>query len=154
LSEGRDDSTAVLDRPESARPTMRGRLRRFRAGVRRRPQLNRAWRCGIGVLGAIVLVLGVIMIPYPGPGWLVVFAGLGILATEFAWAGRLLRWARGHYDRWMAWVGRQHVVVKVLLGLMTCAVVVLTVWLLDGFGLVARLVGLGHWTWLSSPIMA
>ncbi|HVE95418.1 MAG TPA: PGPGW domain-containing protein [Pseudonocardiaceae bacterium] len=25
------------------------------------------------------------MIPYPGPGWLVVFAGLIILGTEFAW---------------------------------------------------------------------
>ena len=153
MTQGREESTSVLERPGPARPTLRGRLRRFRAKVRRRPQLNRAWRCAIGVLGALVLVAGVLMIPYPGPGWLVVFAGLGILATEFAWAGRVLRWARGHYDRWMAWVSRRHIVVKALLGLMTCAVVLLTIWLLGGFGIVANLVGLGHWTWLQSPIM-
>lgn len=154
MTEGREEPTTVLDRPEGKDRTLRGRLRRFRSRVRQRPQLNRAWRCGIGVLGGIVLVVGVVMIPYPGPGWLVVFAGLGILATEFAWAGRLLRWARRHYDHWMAWVSRQHVAVKALLFLMTCAVVLVTLWLLDAFGLVARVLGMGHWTWLYSPIMA
>ncbi len=132
--------------------SLRGRVRRVRRRVRANPRANLAWRVAIGVVGTLVLVVGVIAIPYPGPGWLIVFAGLGILATEFTWAGRLLRFARRHYDRWMAWVGRQNVVVKALLGLLTCAVVLATLWLLGAFSLVAQLVGLGHWTWLQSPI--
>jgi uncharacterized protein (TIGR02611 family) len=132
--------------------TLRTRLRHFRARVRANPRANTAWRIGIGVLGTLVLLLGILAIPYPGPGWLIVFAGLGILATEFTWAGRLLAFARRHYDRWMAWVGRQNIVVKAILGVLTCAVVLGTLWLLGTFYLVAELVGLGHWTWLQSPI--
>jgi uncharacterized protein (TIGR02611 family) len=122
--------------------------------VRARPGWNLAWRIGIGVLGGVVLVLGIIAIPYPGPGWLIVFAGLGILATEFTWAGRLLRFARRYYDRWAAWVKRQNKVVQLLLALATLAFVLATLWLLDALWLVAKIVGLGHWTWLHSPIMA
>lgn len=132
----------------------RVRLRAFRMKVRARPGWNLAWRIGIGVLGGVVLVLGIIAIPYPGPGWLIVFAGLGILATEFTWAGRLLRFARRYYDRWAAWVKRQNKVVQLLLALATLAFVLATLWLLDALWLVAKIVGLGHWTWLHSPIMA
>jgi uncharacterized protein (TIGR02611 family) len=42
------------------------------------------------VFGFTVLVLGVVMIVTPGPGWLVILCGLGILAAEFVWARRLL----------------------------------------------------------------
>lgn len=131
----------------------RVRLRAFRAKVRAHRWWNLAWRTAVGVLGTAVLVAGLIAIPYPGPGWLIVFAGLGILATEFTWAGRLLRFVRRYYDRWVAWVRRQNRVVEALLWLATLAVVLTTLWLLDALWLVARLVGLGHWTWLHSPIM-
>jgi len=50
-------------------------------------------RTAVAVAGFVVLVVGLILIPLPGPGWLIVFAGLAILATEFAWAERLLRYA-------------------------------------------------------------
>ena len=43
----------------------------------------------IGITGVLVILVGIPMIPLLGPGWLVVFTGLAILATEFAWAGRL-----------------------------------------------------------------
>lgn len=42
------------------------------------------------VTGSTVLVVGVIMIVMPGPAILVIPAGLAILATEFAWASRML----------------------------------------------------------------
>jgi uncharacterized protein (TIGR02611 family) len=42
------------------------------------------------VFGFTVLILGVVMIVTPGPGWLVILFGLGILAAEFVWARRLL----------------------------------------------------------------
>ena len=44
------------------------------------------WRAVIGIVGGTVTVLGAIALVAPGPGVLIVIAGLGILATEFAWA--------------------------------------------------------------------
>ena len=45
-------------------------------------------------LGFIVLIIGIMAIPLPGPGWLIVAAGLTILAKDVAWADRLLRYVR------------------------------------------------------------
>ena len=52
--------------------------------------LKQVKRLIIIVVGFTVLILGVIMIVLPGPAILVIPAGLAILATEFAWARRLL----------------------------------------------------------------
>jgi uncharacterized protein (TIGR02611 family) len=48
------------------------------------------WRIIIGVIGGAVTVAGAIALVGPGPGILIVLAGLGILATEFAWAARVM----------------------------------------------------------------
>lgn len=138
--------------PRSTAGALVARLRRVRARVRRHPRANLVWRIAIAVLGTLVLALGVLAIPYPGPGWLIVFAGLGILATEFTWAGRLLRFARHYYDAWSAWLGRQSLLVKLLVATATAAVVLLTLWLLGALGMVAGWVGLDGWTWLRSPL--
>lgn len=121
------------------------RLRSTRRG-------NFVWRTAVGVVGGVVLLVGIITIPYPGPGWLIVFAGLGILATEFDWAKRLLGFAKKYYDRFTEWLGRQNVLVKGLFGLFTCAVVLVTLWLLNALHLVAGWFGI-DWPWLSSPIL-
>lgn len=42
------------------------------------------------VFGFTALALGIVMLVTPGPGWLVILFGLGILAAEFVWARRLL----------------------------------------------------------------
>jgi uncharacterized protein (TIGR02611 family) len=42
------------------------------------------------VFGFTLLVLGFVMFFTPGPGWLTILLGLGILAAEFVWARRLL----------------------------------------------------------------
>ena len=49
-----------------------------------------ALRIGIGVLGTLVVGLGIVLIPFPGPGWAIVILGLAIWAIEFAWAKNLL----------------------------------------------------------------
>jgi uncharacterized protein (TIGR02611 family) len=41
-----------------------------------------------------VVVCGVILLPLPGPGWVVIFAGIAVLATEFVWAQLVLHWAK------------------------------------------------------------
>ena len=48
------------------------------------------WRVIIGVIGGGITVAGSVALIGPGPGILIVLAGLGILATEFAWAGRVM----------------------------------------------------------------
>ncbi len=49
-----------------------------------------AKRLMVLILGAAVLLAGVAMLALPGPGILVIILGLVILATEFAWAERVL----------------------------------------------------------------
>ena len=45
-----------------------------------------ARRVVVGVVGATVLVLGLVMVVTPGPALIVIPVGLAILSLEFAWA--------------------------------------------------------------------
>jgi tellurite resistance protein TerC len=45
----------------------------------------------IGVIGFTILLIGIAMIVLPGPAFIVIPIGLGILATEFVWARSLLK---------------------------------------------------------------
>jgi uncharacterized protein (TIGR02611 family) len=56
--------------------------------------MGNAKRIAVFVVGMVVLLAGVAMIVLPGPGLLVIIAGLAILATEFAWAERALDTAK------------------------------------------------------------
>jgi uncharacterized protein (TIGR02611 family) len=102
------------------------------------------------VLGGLVLAVGVVLIPYPGPGWLVVFGGLAILASEFTWARRLLGVLRRFYDAWRRWLKRRRLAVRLLVYAFTLAVVLATLWVLNAFALVGGWFGV-HWRWLHSP---
>ena len=62
---------------------IRGFAKRSKAG-------KLAWRILIGVLGGTITVLGAFALVAPGPGVLILLAGLGILASEFAWASRAM----------------------------------------------------------------
>jgi uncharacterized protein (TIGR02611 family) len=42
------------------------------------------------LFGFTLLTLGLVMVFTPGPGWLVIVLGLGVLAAEYVWAQRLL----------------------------------------------------------------
>lgn len=56
--------------------------------------LHLSWQVGVFVAGLAVVALGVVLLPLPGPGWLVIFAGMAIWATEFVWAQLVLRWTK------------------------------------------------------------
>jgi uncharacterized protein (TIGR02611 family) len=52
------------------------------------------------ILGGFTLLLvGAVMIFTPGPGWLVIFLGLTVLAAEFVWAKRLMERMKDHGTR-------------------------------------------------------
>jgi tellurite resistance protein TerC len=53
--------------------------------------LRQARRIIVAVIGFTVLLVGIVMIVTPGPGWLVILLGLSILSAEFVWARRWLR---------------------------------------------------------------
>jgi uncharacterized protein (TIGR02611 family) len=69
-------------------------LTRWRERVRRNALLNNMWRLAVFTVGAVVLLAGVTMLVLPGPGWAAIFVGFAILATEFAWARYVVRWAK------------------------------------------------------------
>jgi uncharacterized protein (TIGR02611 family) len=127
------------------------RWARWRDRLRDRPKTEFGYRIAIAVIGLAVLGVGILAIPYPGPGWAIVFLGLAILATEFDWARRLLAYTRERYDKVMAWFKAQGLWVQVLGAAFTAAVVLGTLWLLGALGWAAGLVGVDA-KWLKSPI--
>jgi uncharacterized protein (TIGR02611 family) len=111
-------------------------LRRF---VARNRGLEIAYRAVIGLVGFTIIITGLALIPLPGPGWLIVFAGLAVLSTEFAWAGRLLHYAREKVQGWTEWVLRQPLMVRALIGLVGLAFVA------GAVVIYAKVVGLPGW---------
>jgi uncharacterized protein (TIGR02611 family) len=65
--------------------------------------LHLSWRVLIFVLGLAVVGGGIVLLPLPGPGWLIIFAGIGLWATEFPWAQRVLRWTKRQVKEWTHW---------------------------------------------------
>ena len=140
-----------MKQDEDERPSLRRRWARWRDRLRERRKVEFVYRIVVGVVGLVVFAVGIIAIPYPGPGWAIVFIGLGILATEFDWARRLLAYAKERYDKVMDWFRRQHIAIQVLGGIFTALIVVATLWLLGAVDWTAELVGI-DWPWLNSPI--
>lgn len=128
--DGEDHSTAL---DEAA---TRFGLRRF---VARNRGLEVAYRIAVAIIGFAIIVTGLALIPLPGPGWLIVFAGLAVLSTEFVWAERLLHYARTKVQGWTDWVIRQPLAVRALIGLVGLVFVVGAVAAYD------RLVGFPSW---------
>jgi uncharacterized protein (TIGR02611 family) len=62
--------------------------------IKARRALHLSWQVGVFVVGLAVVVAGIIMLPLPGPGWVVIFGGMAIWATEFVWAQLVLRWTK------------------------------------------------------------
>jgi hypothetical protein len=52
-------------------------------------------KMAIACAGSVVLMLGIALLVLPGPGIPLVAAGLAILGTQFLWARRALRNAKG-----------------------------------------------------------
>ncbi|MFB6518033.1 TIGR02611 family protein [Streptomyces sp. NPDC056401] len=64
------------------------------AFIKARRGLHLSWQVGVFIVGLAVIGAGIAMLVLPGPGWVAIFAGLAIWATEFAWAHLALRWTK------------------------------------------------------------
>ncbi len=108
----------------------RQRLHAWRERLRANAATRKVYRWVVGGVGLVVVIVGLIMVPFPGPGWLIVFIGVAIWASEFHWARRLLTVGRRLLSRWTDWMLRQGWVVRALVTLATIAVVVAMFWVL------------------------
>lgn len=61
----------------------------------------------VGVIGSTIVLFGLALIILPGPAIVVVPLGLAILATEFAWARRLVRRGGAFFNKARRWQRRR-----------------------------------------------
>ena len=73
--------------PPEEHHTLADKLARRRE---RHIQRSMPYRVGFMIVAFAVLLGGIALIPLPGPGWAIVFVGLGMLALEFKWAENLM----------------------------------------------------------------
>ena len=76
-----------------------------RLGLANRPRVRKLI---VGVIGTTVVLLGLTLVILPGPAVLVVPLGLAILATEFAWARRLIKRGGSAWETARRWQWRRH----------------------------------------------
>lgn len=98
----RDIRGEIADAERDDRP-IRRTLRATRAWVSRHPRVEVAYRAVVAVFGTVLTLGGLVLVPLPGPGWLIVFLGLAVLGTEFHWARRLANGLKKLLDRFWQW---------------------------------------------------
>ncbi|MBM0225742.1 TIGR02611 family protein [Micromonospora sp. ATA51] len=124
-SSGRPGVPVVARRRSSWRERVHTTLELIRANPTGRITL----KIFIAIAGAIVVTVGIALIPLPGPGWLLVIAGLGIWAVEYHWARRLLGFTRRHVHAWTRWATSRSLPVRIVLGAVGLVFVAVVVWL-------------------------
>jgi uncharacterized protein (TIGR02611 family) len=95
------------------------------------------WQAGVLLVGMGLVIAGIAMLVLPGPGWAAIILGLIVLASEYAWARRLLdpvrRWARKAADAALdPRVRRRNLIIA---GVLTVVVVGLVAWYVAAYGL-------------------
>ena len=116
----------------------------WRRRIRANPTASRVYRIGVGLVGLVIVVGGLIAVPAPGPGWLIVFVGVSVWASEFEFAQRLLRWGKAKLHAWNQWILASAWWVRIAVGVGTAALVAAIFW--------ALLAWQGFPTWLPEPV--
>ena len=110
---------------------------RARAWARRRRSTHVLWQAGVLLVGMGLVIAGIAMLVLPGPGWAAIILGLIVLASEYAWARRLLdpvrRWAKKAADAALdPRVRRRNLI---LVGAVVVVVAGLVAWYVVAYGL-------------------
>ncbi|MER7167880.1 TIGR02611 family protein [Micromonospora sp. NPDC000207] len=116
-------------KPPTRRHLLRQRLRTTLALIRANPTGRVTLKVAVAIAGALVVTIGIILIPLPGPGWLLVIAGMGIWAVEFHWAKRLLGFTRRHVQGWTRWATTRPLPMRFALGSVGLVFVATVAWL-------------------------
>ncbi|RCS96012.1 TIGR02611 family protein [Brevibacterium aurantiacum] len=103
------------------------------------PHAARLYRIVVGAVGTLIVLIGLLLVPLPGPGWLIVIIGLFVISSEFHWAQRILRFVRVHVERWTHWIMAQPLWVRWTVGAVTAAFVAVVVWA------VFKIIGIPDW---------
>lgn len=96
--------------------------------IRNNPTGRLVLKITIGTLGTLVVALGIVLIPFPGPGWAIVILGLAIWSLEFVWAKSLLEFTKRHVQSWTRWIGRQSLLMRAVIGVVGLIFVAAIVW--------------------------
>lgn len=87
----------------------------WRRRIRRNPHQLRIYRVAVAVAGLLLICLGVVSGPLPGPGGIpLVLLGLAIWSSEFEWAYRLRQRFKAEIRKFRGWSTRRKVVFWVL----------------------------------------
>lgn len=105
----------------SGMPERRSGIKGWLDGIRSTRTGALTLKIVIGVIGTVMVAGGLIMVPFPGPGWLVVFAGLAVLATEFHWAHKVLEFGKQTLHAWSEWYKRQGWTLRIIVLVVTVA---------------------------------
>ena len=133
-----EDRNSIANRMYDKYMFTRDRARTNRA-------LNATWRIIILVIGLSIVGLGIFFLLFPGPGWAAIILGLIVLATEYAWAQRVLNPVRIFSSKIailaMSEEYRYRRMIVVLVGTMGLIVVGYAYWArygatMDGFGFI------------------
>jgi uncharacterized protein (TIGR02611 family) len=56
-------------------------------------------RIGVTIVGGVLVLAGLVFLVLPGPGLVLILAGLAVLATEYVWAQTVLNYAKDKANR-------------------------------------------------------
>jgi uncharacterized protein (TIGR02611 family) len=77
---------------------------RWRGKIRSNPHQLRIYRSLVALAGLLLVCLGFVSGPIPGPGGIpLVLLGLAIWSSEFEWAHRLMMWFKDQLHRYQQW---------------------------------------------------
>lgn len=83
----------------------------WRRRIRRNPHQLRIYRVAVGLAGLLLICLGVVSGPLPGPGGIpLVLLGLAVWSSEFEWAYRLRQRVKAEIKKFRGWSTRKKVV--------------------------------------------
>ena len=76
----------------------------WRRRIRQNPRQLRVYRVAVAIAGLLLIALGFVTGPLPGPGGIpLVLLGLAIWASEFEWAHHLMMWFKAKLHLFRTW---------------------------------------------------
>lgn len=87
----------------------------WRRRIRQNPHRLRVYRVAVGFAGLLLICLGLVTGPLPGPGGIpLVLLGLAIWSSEFEWAYRLRQRFKAEVKRFRGWPTRKKIIFWVV----------------------------------------